>query len=64
METLSGLTSDTLAMSWFNDESNMREPLRRFAEQIVNAVMDAEADSLRIECFTNLLDTTFYFARL
>lgn len=42
----------------------MREPLRRFAEQIVNAVMDTEADSLRIECFTNLLATTFCFARL
>lgn len=38
---------DTLAMPRFDDGAiDMQELLRRLAEQVVNAVMDAEADQL------------------
>ena len=47
MEILSDPTSDMLAMPRFDDGAiDMQELLRRLAEQVVNAVMDAEADQL------------------
>lgn len=47
MEILPGLTPDMLAMPRFDDGAiDMQELLRRLAEQVVNAVMDAEADQL------------------
>ncbi len=47
METLSDPTPDMLAMPRFDDGAiDMQELLRRLAEQVVNAVMDAEADQL------------------
>ena len=47
MEILSDPTSDMLAMPRFDDGATvMQELLRRLAEQVVNAVMDAEADQL------------------
>lgn len=47
MEILSDPTPDTLAMPRFDDGAiDMQELLRRLAEQVVNAVMDAEADQL------------------
>lgn len=48
MEILSDPTPDMLAMPRFDDGAiDMQELLRRLAEQVVNAVMDAEADQLR-----------------
>lgn len=48
MEILSDPTPDMLAMPRFDDGAIvMQELLRRLAEQVVNAVMDAEADQLR-----------------
>lgn len=45
MEILSDPTPDMLAMPRFDDGAiDMQELLRRLAEQVVNAVMDAEAD--------------------
>lgn len=45
MEILSDQTPDMLAMPRFDDGAiDMQELLRRLAEQVVNAVMDAEAD--------------------
>ena len=51
MEILSDPTPDMLAMPRFDDGAiDMQGLLRRLAEQVVNAVMDAEADQLdRIE---------------
>lgn len=47
METLSEPTPDMLAMPRFDDGTiDMQEQLRHLAKQIVNAVMDAEADQL------------------
>lgn len=47
MEILSDPTPDMLAMPRFEDGAiDMQELLRRLAEQVVNAVMDAEADQL------------------
>lgn len=47
MEILSDPMPDMLAMSRFDDGAiTMQELLRRLAEQVVNAVMDAEADQL------------------
>lgn len=47
MEILSDPTPDMLVMSRFDDGAiDMQELLRRLAEQVVNAVMDAEADQL------------------
>lgn len=47
MEILSDPTPDMLAMPRFDDGAiDMQELLRRLAEQVVNAVMDAEADRL------------------
>lgn len=47
MEILSDPTPDMLALPQFDDGAiDMQELLRRLAEQIVNAVMDAEADQL------------------
>ena len=47
MEILSDPTPDMLAMPRFDDGAiDMQELLRRLAEQVVNAVMDAEADQL------------------
>lgn len=47
MEILSDPTPDTLAMPRFDDGAiDMQELLCRLAEQVVNAVMDAEADQL------------------
>lgn len=47
MEILSDPTQDMLAMPRFDDGAiDMQELLRRLAEQVVNAVMDAEADQL------------------
>ena len=47
METLSDPTPDMLAMPRFDDGAiDMQELLRRLAEQVVNAVMDAEDDQL------------------
>lgn len=47
MEILSDPTPDMLAMPRFDDGTiDMQELLRRLAEQVVNAVMDAEADQL------------------
>lgn len=47
MEILSDPTPDMLAMPRFDDGAiDMQEMLRRLAEQVVNAVMDAEADQL------------------
>lgn len=47
MGILSDPTPDMLAMPRFDDGAiDMRELLRRLAEQVVNAVMDAEADQL------------------
>ena len=47
MEILSDPTPDMLAMPRFDDGAiDMHELLRRLAEQIVNAVMDAEAGQL------------------
>ena len=47
MEILSDPTPDMLAMPRFDDGAiDMQELLRRLAEQVVNAVMDAEADLL------------------
>lgn len=46
-ETLPGLTPDMLAMPRFEDGAiDIQELLRRLAEQVVNAVLDAEADRL------------------
>ena len=48
MEILSDPTPDMLAMPRLDDGAiDMQELLRRLAEQVVNAVMDAEADQLR-----------------
>ena len=47
MEILSDPTPDMLAIPRFGDGAiDMQELLRRLAEQVVNAVMDAEADQL------------------
>ena len=47
MEILSDPTPDMLAMPRFDDGAiDMQELIRRPAEQVVNAVMDAEADQL------------------
>lgn len=47
MEILSDPTPDMLAMPRFDDGAiDIQELLRRLAEQVVNAVMDAEADQL------------------
>ena len=47
MEILSDPTPDMLAMPRFDDGAiDMQELFRRLAEQVVNAVMDAEADQL------------------
>lgn len=47
MEILSDPTPDMLAMPRFDDGAiDMQELLRRLAEQVVTAVMDAEADQL------------------
>ena len=47
MEILSDPTPDMLAMPRFDDGAiDMQELIRRLAEQVVNAVMDAEADQL------------------
>ena len=48
MEILSDPTPDMLAMLRFDDDGaiSMQELLRRLAEQVVNAVMDAVADQL------------------
>lgn len=47
MEILSDPTPDMLAMPRFDDGAiDMQELLRRLAEQVVNAMMDAEADQL------------------
>lgn len=47
MEILSDPTPDMLAVPRFDDGAiDMQELLRRLAEQVVNAVMDAEADQL------------------
>lgn len=47
MEILSDPKPDMLAMPRFDDGAiDMQELLRRLAEQVVNAVMDAEADQL------------------
>ena len=47
MEILSDPTPDMLAMPRFDDGAiDMQELLRRLAEQVVNAVMDAEPDAL------------------
>lgn len=47
MEILSDPTPDMLAMPRFDDGAiDMQELLRRLAEQVVNAVVDAEADQL------------------
>ncbi len=44
---MSDPTPDTLAMPRFDDGAiDMQELLRRLAERVVNAVMDAEADQL------------------
>ena len=44
---MSDPTPDTLAMPRFDDDAiDMQELLRRLAERVVNAVMDAEADQL------------------
>ena len=48
MEILSDPTPDMPAMPRLDDGAiDMQELLRRLAEQVVNAVMDAEADQLR-----------------
>ena len=48
MEILSDPTPDMLAMPRFDDGAiDMQELLRRLAEQVVNAAMEAEADPLR-----------------
>ena len=47
MEILSDPTPDMLAMPRFDDGAiDIHDLLRRLAEQVVNAVMDAEADQL------------------
>ena len=47
MEISSDPTPDMLAMPRFVDGAiDMQEPLRRLAPQVVNAVMDSEADQL------------------
>ncbi|MEE0278998.1 MAG: sugar nucleotide-binding protein [Collinsella bouchesdurhonensis] len=47
MEILSDPTPDMYVMPRFDDDTiDMQELLRRLAEQVVNAVMDAEADQL------------------
>ena len=47
MEILSDPTPDMLTMPRFDDGAiDMQELIRRLAEQVVNAVMDAEADQL------------------
>lgn len=47
MEILSDPTPDMLAMPRFDDGAiDMQELLRRLAEQVVNAVMDAAPDQL------------------
>lgn len=47
MEILSDPMPDMFAMPRFDDGAiDMQELLRRLAEQVVNAVMDAEADQL------------------
>lgn len=47
MEIFSDSTPDMFAVPRFDDGAiDMRELLRRLAEQVVNAVMDAEADQL------------------
>ena len=47
MGILADPTPDMLAMPCFDDGAiDMQEPLRRLAKQVVNAVMDAEADRL------------------
>ena len=44
---MSDLTPDMLAVPRFDDGAiDMQELLRRLAEQVANAVMDAEADQL------------------
>lgn len=48
MEILSDPTPDMLVMPRLDDGAiDMQELLGRLAEQVVNAVMDAEADQLR-----------------
>lgn len=47
MEILSGPTPDMLAMPRFDDGAiDIQELMCRLAEQVVNTVMDAEADQL------------------
>ena len=47
MEILADPTPDMLAMPRFDDGAiDMQELLRRLTEQVVNAVVDAEADQL------------------
>ncbi len=47
MGILAGPTPDMLCMPRFDDGPiDMQEPLRRLVEQVINAVMDAEADRL------------------
>ena len=54
MGILSDPTPDMLAMPRFDDGAiDMQELLRRLAEQVVNAVMDAEADQLCTEGANN-----------
>ena len=49
MEILSDPTPDMLAMPRFDDGAiDMQELLRRLAEQVVNAVMDAEGSANNI----------------
>ena len=59
MEILSDPTPDMLAMPRFDDGAiDIQELLERLAEQVVNAVMYAEAGSLPIGLYTIFLDTT------
>lgn len=47
MKILSDPTPDMIAMPRFDDDAiDMQELLRRLAEQVVNAAMDAETDQL------------------
>lgn len=47
MGILSDPTPDMIAMPWFDDgATDIQELLRRLAGQVVNAVMDNDADQL------------------
>ena len=47
MESLAESVREQPAMPRFEDGSvNLREPMRRIAEDVVNAIMDAEVDQL------------------